>query len=203
MERYAHLSFYSKRRQKSFFWISRSWQEARRLIGCCWIMRLLLRISWRINASLSCSLSPLLCRWASFSCCSFVALGLVVLAASFEPETRLAMIEESQPVKKCNLSRPAKAGKNCRVNAQCLLFFHSDYRFSTGFTLLQQQAVPRICLPLNLPCLVFKPSNTFLTYTWQQTGQKHSFSFRHSSPHTQPPQWRTCVQQIVPSVFLC
>ncbi len=55
------------------------------------------------------------------------------------------------------------------------MVFHSVYSFTTASTQYS-------CVPRNLP-LVFESSNTFLTYTWLQTGQQHSSSFPHSWPH--------------------
>jgi hypothetical protein len=98
--------------------------------------------------------------------------------------TRPVNIEESQLVKNRNLSRLTSNLSRENWSSEHRVF--SVYCFSTVFTLLQPQEVRSTCLPRNLPCLVFESSNTFLTDTWLQTGQQHSSSFSHSSPHPPP-----------------
>ena len=102
---------------------------------------------------------------------------------------RVTILGKSHPAKNRNLSRLVKYWSNATVFID----------FSTVFTLLQQQEVPSTCLPHNLPCLVFESSNTFLTYTWLQTGQQHSPSFPHSSPH---PVLNLCAINRPFSVFM-
>ena len=45
----------------------------------------------------------------------------------------------------------------------------------------ENKELPSTCLPRNLPCLVFKSINTFLTYTSQTGQQQTSFFFRIST----------------------
>ena len=51
----------------------------------------------------------------------------------------------------------------------------------------QEEAAWEEVAGLTIFPVYFETSNTFLTYTWLQTGQQHSSSFPHSSPHPHCP----------------
>jgi hypothetical protein len=100
---------------------------------------------------------------------------------------RPVILGQSQWAKNRNLSRLISnlSGLNCSSKRnsvysfqQCFFFFNRVYSFTTARS---------TCLRRNLPCLVFESCITFLAYTSLQTGQRHSSSFPHSSPH--PCMW--------------